>query len=333
MLNFALFGAGRIGKMHAQNIQASTNACLKYVYDVYPVAAQEVAQKTGAKVADTIEMALQDASVDAVLIATSTDTHVELIIRAAKAGKAILCEKPIDLDTDRVNYCLQQMQDCPVPIQIGFNRRFDPSHGAVAQAVRDGQLGELEQLIITSRDPGMAPVEYLKTSGGIFRDMVIHDFDMARFILAEEIVELQAFGSALVDPEISTIGDVDSVMLIMKTASGKLVHINGSRRAVYGYDQRVEAFGSQGMVLSNNQTPTSVTHFSQTATSVQAPLYNFFIDRYEQAYRDQLTAFIDNVSQGKPVSPSFEDGRRAQMLADAAQQSLESGQAVTLQWD
>lgn len=332
MLNFALFGAGRIGKMHAQNIQAFAQSNLKYVFDVYGPAAEAVAKATGAKVADSVEMALADPDVDAVLIATSTDTHVELIIKAAKAGKAILCEKPIDLDTATVNACLEQIKDCHVPIQIGFNRRYDPSHAAVVKAAQDGSIGKLEQIIITSRDPGMAPVEYLKSSGGIFRDMIIHDFDMARFVLGEEIVELQAFGSAMVDEKITEIGDVDSVMVIMKSQSGRLIHINGSRRAIYGYDQRVEAFGSEGMVISNNQTPTSVTRYTKDTTQVKDPLYNFFIDRYVDAYNLQLTSFIENVLAKKPVSPSFEDGRRAQVLADAAQQSLETGQKVTLSW-
>ena len=330
MLTFALFGAGRIGKMHAENIHAFAQSEIKYVFDVYTPAAQEVADQTGAIVADNVDIALADPEVDAVLIATSTDTHVDLIIKAAKAGKAILCEKPIDLDTNKVNQCLEAIKDCHVPIQIGFNRRYDPSHSAVAKAAKDGSIGKLEQLIITSRDPGMAPVEYLKSSGGIFRDMIIHDFDMARFVLGEEIVELQAFGSALVDEKITEIGDVDSVMLVMKSESGKLIHINGSRRASYGYDQRVEAFGSDGMVISNNQTPTSVTRYSADKTNEKDPLYNFFIDRYEAAYNLQLTSFIENVLAKQAVSPSFEDGKRAQMLADAAQQSLETGQAVTL---
>ncbi|OUR73091.1 inositol 2-dehydrogenase, partial [Marinomonas sp. 42_23_T18] len=227
-------------------------------------------------------------------------------------------------------YCLEAIVDCDVPIQIGFNRRYDPSHNAAALAAKDGSVGQLEQVIITSRDPGMAPVEYLKSSGGIFRDMIIHDFDMARFILGEEIVELQVMGSALVDEKITDIGDVDSVMIIMKSESGKLIHINGSRRASYGYDQRIEVFGSEGMVISNNQTPTSITRFSQQQTQVQDPLYNFFIDRYEAAYNLQLTSFIENVLGNNPVSPSFEDGKKAQELAEAAQKSLVSGKPVRL---
>ncbi|ADZ92194.1 inositol 2-dehydrogenase [Marinomonas mediterranea] len=332
MLNFALFGAGRIGKMHAKNIQSMAQANLKYVFDVYAPAAQDVAAANGAQAISTIDEVLNDSEVDAVLIATSTDTHVDLIIQAAKAGKAILCEKPIDLDTEIVNRCLDEIKECQVPIQIGFNRRYDPSHAAAAKAAQDGGLGKLEQVVITSRDPGMAPVEYLKSSGGIFRDMIIHDFDMARFVLNEEIVEVQAIGSALVDEKITEIGDVDSAMLIMKSESGKLVHVNGSRRASYGYDQRVEVFCEGGMAISNNQTATSLERYTKHTTQEKAPLHNFFIDRYEDAYNLQLISFIENVEAGTPVTPSFEDGRRAQMLADAAQKSLETGEKVVLAW-
>ncbi|OMH29429.1 inositol 2-dehydrogenase [Motiliproteus sp. MSK22-1] len=332
MIRFALFGAGRIGKMHADNIAAHPNAELLYVYDLYQPSATETAAKHQAQVAESVEQALNDDQVNAVLIATSTDTHVDLLIKAAKAGKAILCEKPIDLDTDRVNRCWEEIKDCDVPIQIGFNRRFDPSHNEVKQAVRAGDIGELEQLIITSRDPGLAPLEYLKVSGGIFRDMLIHDFDIARFILGEEPVELHVIGSALIDPAVEEIGDIDSAMVLLKTASGKLVHINASRRASYGYDQRIEAFGSAGMVQSNNQTATSVSRYTEQSTAVKGPLLNFFIDRYGAAYDLQLGAFIDAVSAGEPVSPSFEDGHRAQQLADAAQQALDTGEVVRLQW-
>ena len=305
---------------------------LLYVYDVYQPSATDTAMKHQAQVAESVEQALNDSRVNAVLIATSTDTHVDLLIQAAKAGKAILCEKPIDLDTARVNQCWEEIKDCDVPIQIGFNRRFDPSHNEVKQAVAAGDIGNLEQLIITSRDPGLAPVEYLKVSGGIFRDMLIHDFDIARFILGEEPVQLHVIGSALIDPAVAEIGDVDSAMVLLRTATGKLIHINASRRASYGYDQRIEAFGSTGMVQSNNQTATTVTRYTEQNTGVKGPLLNFFIDRYSTAYERQLGAFIDAVSAGEPVSPSFEDGRRAQKLADAAQQALETGEVVELDW-
>lgn len=328
MLRFALFGAGRIGRIHVDNMAAIPNAKLSYVYDVNTKAASEVAERYGAKVAPDVDAVLADPAVDAVLIATSTDTHVDFITRAAKAGKAILCEKPISNDIGLVNRCREQISGCKVPIQLGFNRRFDPSHRALSDAVHKGAIGRIEQLIITSRDSSPPPVSYVKVSGGLFRDMMIHDFDMARFVLGEEPVEVMATGSALVDSEIGSAGDVDSAMVLMKTASGLLCHINCSRRCVYGYDQRIEAFGSLGMLLSNNRTATTVERYSQSVTGARDPLLNFFIDRYVDAYRNQLSDFIDAVTSGRAPSPGFEDGRRALVLADAAQESLRTGRAV-----
>jgi myo-inositol 2-dehydrogenase/D-chiro-inositol 1-dehydrogenase len=332
MLRFALFGAGRIGRLHADNVSANPNARLVCVYDVNENAAAEVARKHGAKVAPTVEAALADPEVDAVLIASSTNTHVDLITRSAKAGKAVLCEKPIDLDIGQVDRCRQEIASCNVPVQIGFNRRYDPSHHAVFDAVQNGDIGHIEQLVITSRDPAPPPVAYIAVSGGLFRDMMIHDFDLARFILGEEVVEVTASGSALVDPAIAEAGDVDSAMVVMKTASGKLCHINNSRRASYGYDQRVEAFGSLGMVISNNRTATTLERHSATTTGAREPLLNFFIDRYGDAYRNQINDFIDAVANGRQPSPNFDDGRRALVLADAALESLKSGRTVKVEY-
>jgi myo-inositol 2-dehydrogenase/D-chiro-inositol 1-dehydrogenase len=332
MLRFALFGAGRIGRLHADNVSANPDAKLVCVYDVNEAAATEVARKHGAKVAPTVEAALADPEVDAVLIASSTNTHVDLITRSAKAGKAVLCEKPIDLDLAVVDRCREEIAGCNVPVQIGFNRRYDPSHRGVFSAVKNGEIGKLEQLVITSRDPSPPPASYVAVSGGLFRDMMIHDFDLARFILGEEVVEVTASGSVLVDPEIGAAGDVDSAMVVMKTASGKLCHINNSRRASYGYDQRVEAFGSEGMVISNNRTATTVERFSANATAVREPLLNFFIDRYGDAYRNQINDFIDAVANGRQPSPGFDDGRRALVLADAALESLKTGRTVQVKY-
>ncbi|UTW11202.1 inositol 2-dehydrogenase [Marinobacterium rhizophilum] len=330
MLTIALFGAGRIGRMHAANIAAHPHARLAYVFDVNTQVAQDVASQYGVTAIETVEQALADDKVQAILIATPTDTHVDLIIRAAKAGKAILCEKPIDLDISKVDRCLDEIKDCDVPIQMGFNRRFDPSHNAVERAVKSGEMGQLESLIITSRDPGLPPAEYLQHSGGLFRDMMIHDFDMARYIMKDTPVSISVMGAVLVDKELSRFGDVDTAMAIIQFASGALCHINCSRRAVYGYDQRIEAFGSAGMILSNNQTPTSVTRHTASATAAREPLQDFFITRYQDSYRLQLDAFIAAVIEGKPVSPSFQDGRLALLMANAAQQSLETGQIVKL---
>ncbi len=327
MPRFSLFGAGRIGKMHADNLAANPNATLVRVYDVIAEVAHTTAQKHGAKVAETVDEALGD-DVDAVLIASSTDTHVDLITAAAKAGKAILCEKPIDLDIDRVNKCKADIADCDVPVQIGFNRRYDPTHRAVHDAVQAGEVGDVHQVIITSRDPELAPMAYLKVSGGLYRDMMIHDFDLARFILGEEPVEVMATGSVLVSDELRSIDDVDTAMVVMRTESGKQCHINCSRRAVYGYDQRLEVFGSKGMVQSGNRRGTMIERYTQSATAQLDPLLYFFIDRYPEAYDNEINDFIDAVANNREPAVTFEDGRRALMLADAANESLKTGAVV-----
>ena len=331
MINFALFGSGRIGTLHAANIAAShPRARLSYVYDRNPTAAATIASKYGAKIAPSVDAALGDRAVDAVLIASSTNTHVELITASARAGKAILCEKPIDLDIQLVERCRRHIAGVGVPIQIGFNRRYDRSH----RAVRESNIGALELLVITSRDPGLAPLSYLKVSGGMFRDMTIHDFDMARFILRDDAIEeVFATGSALVEPALSEIGDIDTAMVVMKAASGALVHINNSRRAVYGYDQRVEAFGAKGMAQSENLRPSAVTRYDANVTDAKEPLLNFFIERYQQSYLDELHDFIDCVANKKQPSVGFEDGRCALILANAALESMRSGKTVRVNYD
>ncbi len=328
MLQFGLFGAGRIGSMHARNLAANPRVELAYVYDIDEPAARKAAEGAGARVAPDVSTILTDAAVDAVLIASPTNTHVDLIAQAAQAGKAVLCEKPIDLDITRANQCRDKIADCQVPIQIGFNRRFDPSHSALHKAVQNGDIGRIEKLIITSRDPAPPPIDYVKVSGGLFRDMMIHDFDLARFVMGEEPTEISAMGSALVNPDIASMGDIDTAMVVMKMTSGALCHINCSRRAVYGYDQRIEAFGPGGMLLSNNHTRTTVERYGKQATAAREPLLNFFIERYSEAYFNQVNAFVDAVEQGGAAAPSFEDGRRALILANAAGESLETGRSV-----
>ncbi len=333
MIKMALLGAGRIGRMHADNLAANPRVELTSVYDVYAPAAQEVAERHGALAAADVASVLEDEGLDAVLIASSTDTHVDLITAAAQAGKAVLCEKPIDLDIARVDQCRAAIADCDVTVQIGFNRRFDPTHRGVYEAVRAGEAGKIEQIIITSRDPAPPPAAYIKVSGGLFRDMMIHDFDLARFLMDEEFVALSAMGSVLVDPEIGALNDVDSAMVVMHTAAGSQCHINCSRRAVYGYDQRVEVFGSAGMVRSDNRRPTNVLRDTATRTNVSDPLTNFFIDRYPEAYDAELNDFIDAVESGRGASVTFEDGRRALILADAANESLRIGGVVDVSYD
>jgi myo-inositol 2-dehydrogenase/D-chiro-inositol 1-dehydrogenase len=332
MVRFALLGAGRIGAMHAANIAANPKAELVHVYDIHRPAAEAVAQRHAAKVAPDAESALSDDAVDAVLIASSTDTHVELLTASAKAGKAVLCEKPIDLDIARVEACKKEIAGCGVPVQIGFNRRYDPSHRAVRDAVAAGEIGQVELVVISSRDPAPSPMEYLKVSGGLYRDMMIHDFDLARFVVGEDPVEVFAMGSVKVDAAIGAIGDIDTAMVTMKTGSGTLVHINNSRRAVYGYDQRLEAFGSLGMVQSDNRQATTLTRYTAETTMAKQPLLHFFIERYSEAYLRELDDFIALVDGGGPPSVSFEDGRKALILADAAWESTRTGRTVAVDY-
>ncbi len=329
MLNFTLFGAGRIGRLHAANLAASAKALLACVYDVDETAARQVAEQHGARFAADVDAALAS-DIDAVLIASSTDTHVDLITAAARAGKAVFCEKPIDLDITQVNRCWEAIADCGVPVQIGFNRRYDPHHRALHDAVQAGEIGSVEMMIISSRDPAPPPADYLKVSGGLFRDMMIHDFDMARFVLGEEPIAVSAMASCLVDSGIGALGDVDTAMVTLSTATGVLCHINNSRRAVYGYDQRVEAFGRNGMLCSDNLRPTSLIRYGKTSTT-RDPLLHFFLERYQQSYRAELDDFIDAVEQGRNTSVTFEDGRRALLLANAAEQSLRTGTAISLE--
>ncbi len=330
MLRFGLVGAGRIGRLHASNLHQHPATKLTCIHDIRNSAAAEVAAATGARVVDHEREILQSSDVDAVLIASPTGTHANLVERAALAGKAVLCEKPIDLDLARVEQCAAAIERAKVPIQIGFNRRFDPGHRSLCQAVNDGEVGRLEKLIITSRDPSEPTVEYLRDSGGLFRDMMIHDFDLARFIMGEEPVELSALGHAPTGTAAAEVGDMHSAMVIMKSAAGTLCHINCSRRACYGYDQRVEAFGPEGMVISDNRSATGVARFGTDSVSAREPFLHFFVERYRESYVAELTSFVDAVVNNKPPAPSFEDGRRALILAAAAEESMLAGRAAQI---
>ncbi len=261
------------------------------------------------------------------IIASSTDTHADLAIAAAKAGKAIFCEKPIDLSLKRVDQCLAAVKKAGVPMFVGFNRRFDPSFAALHARIARGDIGKVEQVIVTSRDPGLPPLSYIKVSGGQFRDMTIHDFDMARWLLGEEPVEVFAYGSCLVDPAVGKAGDTDTVMVLMKTASGRQAHINNSRRAAYGYDQRLEVHGAKGRLLAGNRTPTTVELADGTSVSADKPMY-FFLERYAEAYRAELATFVDAVINKKPMPVGAADGRMAIVLAEAAVKSLKTGRPV-----
>ena len=329
MIGFALFGCGRIGRMHARNIRAHAGAELVACYDVAGPAAAALADELGSSQSQSVDAALADPRVQAVFIASSTDTHVELIARSVQAGKAVLCEKPIDLDIARVDACWRAIAELRPMVMLGFNRRFDPSFRALRDRLAAGEIGRVEQVVITSRDPAPPPPSYVAGSGGLFRDMTIHDFDMARY-LAGDIVEVQAMGANLIDPEIEAQGDVDAAMLVMRAASGALVHINNSRRCAYGYDQRIEVFGQAGMLQAHNRHLTTVEAWNSERTRAMDPVPNFFIARYADAYRVELDHFIECIETGAAPLAGFADGREALRLADAALESMASGRAVRL---
>ncbi|NBZ89337.1 inositol 2-dehydrogenase [Stagnihabitans tardus] len=329
MIRIAVLGCGRIGVMHAANIAAHPRAALAGVYDIHAPAALGVAKTTGARVFASVEECLADPGVDAVLIATATDTHADLLEACLAAGKPVLCEKPIDLSLARVKTCAERIKGNTLPVQLGFVRRFDPGHRAVRLAIQAGQIGEVHQVTITSRDPGLAPEAYLRASGGIFRDMTIHDFDMARFILGEEITTVFATGSRLVGPDLmAALGDFDTVTVVLTTASGKQAVIGNSRRAVYGYDQRVEAFGSAGMAISENRRPHAMRLTGAATTDAAAPLLDFFIERYREAFDAEIDAFVTAIESGSAPEVGFEDGVQALVLAEAALLSATEGRAV-----
>jgi myo-inositol 2-dehydrogenase/D-chiro-inositol 1-dehydrogenase len=329
LVNFALFGAGRIGRMHAENLAQRSDARLLYVVDTKPEAARALAEPLGARQV-AAEQAFSDPQVHAVLIASSTGSHADLSIAAARAGKAIFCEKPVDLTLPKVDLCIKEVRKARVPMFVGFNRRFDPSFRELKKRLDAGVIGKLEQVIITNRDPGLPELRFLASSGGLFLDFTIHDFDMARWLLGEEPVEVFAWGAVLVDPRVRTEGkDIDTAMLLLRTASGKMCHINNTRRAVYGYDQRIEVLGAKGMLRAANLAPTSVERFGAEATCVDNPWPNFQT-RYAAAYAAELSSFIRGVEARKPVEVGPEDSRQVLVLAEAALKSSQTGRPVRL---
>ena len=327
-VRFGLLGAGRIGKVHAKAVTGDANAKLVAVADAMAPAAQAIADQYGCDVR-TIEAIEAAKDIDAVVICTPTDTHADLIERFVKAGKAVFCEKPIDLSLARVKQCLEVVRAHKGTLMVGFNRRFDPHFRAVRAEIDKGTVGEVEMVVITSRDPGAPPVEYIKRSGGIFRDMTIHDFDMARFLLGEEISEVVATAAVLVDPAIGTAGDFDSVQVLLKTASGRQAMISNSRRATYGYDQRIEVHGSKGAVSAENQRPVSI-EVATGAGYTRPPLHDFFMTRYTEAYAAEIATFIAALNGTGKAEPTGEDGLVALALADAAVKSVAEGRVVKM---
>ena len=327
-LKFALLGAGRIGKVHAKAISANPDADLAVVSDAVANAAKAIADMYGCAVAE-IDAIAADPSIDAVVICTPTNTHADLIEKFARAGKVIFCEKPIDLSLARVRACLKTVEDTGAKLMIGFNRRFDPQFSAVRKAIDEGRIGDVEMVQIISRDPGAPPADYIEVSGGIFRDMTIHDFDMARFLLGEDPVAVCATASVLVDPAIGKLGDFDSVSIMLLTKSGKHCTISNSRRATYGYDQRAEVHGSRGSVAAENVRPVSI-EIAGSEGYMRPPLHDFFMTRYTDAYAAEIAAFVDVVRDGATPSPDGRDGLLALALADAAVKSVQERRAVSL---
>jgi myo-inositol 2-dehydrogenase/D-chiro-inositol 1-dehydrogenase len=325
-VRFALLGAGRIGKVHARAVSSNPGARLVAVADAFEKPAAELAALHGAEVRsiDAIEAA---GDVDAIIVCTPTDTHADLIERFARAGKAIFCEKPIDLDVARVKACLAVVRETKATLMVGFNRRFDPHFAAVRKAIDDGAIGTVEMVTITSRDPGAPSYDYIPRSGGIFRDMTIHDFDMARFLLGEEPASVSAHAAVLVDPKIGELGDFDSATVILETATGRQCVISNSRRATYGYDQRIEAHGSKGMAAAENQRPVSI-EIADGRGYTRPPLHDFFMTRYTEAYANEIATFIAAMASGGAASPSGEDGLKALVLAEAALKSVREGRRV-----
>jgi myo-inositol 2-dehydrogenase / D-chiro-inositol 1-dehydrogenase len=328
MLRFGVLGAGRIGNVHAKALRDSGRAQVAYVADAMPDAANALAAQVGAKTA-TVDDVVASRDVDAILIATPTDTHADLIEQAAEAGKMILCEKPVSLSVERIEECLKVVEQAGVPLMIGFHRRYDPNYSVLEKRLRAGEIGDVEIVTITCRDPSPPPISYIERSGGLYRDMMIHDFDMARFLLGEEPVTVHALGASLVDTAIGKAGDIDTAAVHMQTASGKMCVITNSRRATYGHDQRIEVHGSQGMLRAGNMHLTTLEKADGAGfTSDLIPFS--FIERYADAYRIEINAFLTAIENGEAPRASGHDGLMAQKLAEAAAESLETGQAVAV---
>ena len=329
VVRMAVIGAGRIGQIHATNAARNTGVNLVGIADTIPESAAKLAADLSTSVV-TVNQIFEDRTIDAVLIGSSTDTHADLIQRAAAAGKHIFCEKPVDLDLNRARECEKAVRASGKACLIGFQRRFDPTFSALKARIEKGEIGELEALSVISRDPGAPPVEYLQRSGGIFKDMLIHDFDIFRWIFGEEAETVYATASALTDPRIATeANDADTTAVTIRTVTGKLAQIHTSRRAAYGYDQRFEVLGSKGMLQAGNHRPTEVVASGSDVVSVDKPEH-FFLQRYERAYRIELDHFVAVVGGHEKLRVSIEDGVKALELADAATTSWRENRIIRL---
>jgi myo-inositol 2-dehydrogenase/D-chiro-inositol 1-dehydrogenase len=325
-----VIGVGRIGRMHAELLARRVpGTAVSAIYDAHADTARTIGAQLGIPVAASVEELLASADVDAVAICTTTDTHADLIVDAARAGKAIFCEKPVSLDLETVDRALAAVEEAGVPFQIGFNRRFDPAHASVREAVASGRIGEPQLARITSRDPAPPPMAYVRHSGGIFLDMTIHDFDMARFLTGSEVVEVFARGAVRVDPAFADEGDVDTAMVTLVHENGCLTSIDNSRRAVYGYDQRVEVFGSEGMAASEN--PLGHSGVLRTAEGTrESTLPYFYLERYTPSYLREWEAFAAALSAGAAPLVGPADARAPLVIGLAAWRSVRENRPVRI---
>jgi len=331
-LQVGIIGAGRIGKLHADTLAFRLpQAGLVAITDINRDTAQEVAARCGiAQVAEDSEEILADPKIEAVLICSPTDTHADLVVRAAQAGKHIFCEKPIDHSLARIDRALMAVEKSKVKFQVGFNRRFDANFARVRDAVKSGEIGAPHLMHIISRDPAPPPISYIKISGGIFLDMTIHDFDMARFLVGDEVESVYTAAAVRVDPEIGKAGDLDTAVIVLQFQSGIIGTIDNSRRAVYGYDQRVEILGSKGAIATDNRYANQAT--VSTASAVQRDLpMNFFMDRYAESFVTEMRAFVKAVLEDKPTPVSGIDGRIAVVMGLAARKSYDERRPVRLE--
>lgn len=330
MIRFALFGAGFIGVVHAANIVKHPDAQLAYIYDANPDTAKKAAERFGGQVATSPEQIWHANDVDAVLIASSTNTHADLLSQAADAKKAVLCEKPIDLELNRVKEVISKVLRSGIPVGLGFSRRFDTNHLAIYKAVRNGDVGKLKLMHLTTRGPTPPAIAYVKVSGGQLRDQTIHFFDLARWISGDEVVSVYAKGACLIDPEIGKAGDVDTSVCVMTFKSGAICTIDSSRRAAYGYDERIEVFGEKGLVISERKPTANVTRYAGDK-AIQQGTYVGWFERMEPTFYEELDAFIRAVDNKQSPSPSLLDGLRAQLIAEAAVKSLSTGTTVAVE--
>ena len=331
IINIALFGLGRIGQMHANNLINHKDFNLKYIFDKDQKLTKKLSKKYNSTGIQNPKIAFKDQNIKCIFIASSTNTHLKFIEEAVVNKKVVFCEKPLDLDLNKINKCEKRISKYNPKIQIGFNRRYDPAHNSLNHNLLKGKIGKLEKIIITSRDPSPPPVNYLKTSGGIFKDMMIHDFDLARFYAGkDEFESIFATGQRFSEKKLKKINDLDLATVVMKTKKGVQCIITNSRHCSFGYDQRIELFGSKGMIISDNQRDLETVLYSKNSTDNKTQLKNFFIERYSEAYKIQLNDLVKICKKNSKPLANFDDGRKSLILAEIAKKSLKTKKFETI---